>query len=109
MNRRMILGVPAVSAALALSFSIDISAYEQTTHAAMTREALMQSQLSPAAPDLLKRLGISDRQVSLGNTYLDVTDLGVVVSRSNAPTAPQYPADFGRAKIRDANRLAVFR
>src|SRR6266496_891415 len=74
--------------------SLNAFAYEQTTHAAMTREAIMQSQLNPATPDLLQRLGVSDRQVSLGNAYLDLSDEGVVVSRSNAPAGPQYPPDF---------------
>ena len=92
-----------------LSVSINAVAYEQTTHAAMTREAMMQSQLNPAIPGLLQRLGISERQVSLGNIYLDVSDGGVVVSRSNAPTGLQYPPDFGGSKIQDANKLASFK
>src|SRR6266581_822769 len=96
-------GLWAASAATVfLWLPIETSAFEQITHAAMTREALMQSQLSPGTPDLLQRLGISDRQMSLGNTYLDVSDTEMVVSRSNAPAGPQYPADFGRTKISDA-------
>src|SRR6266568_579410 len=94
---RALLAASAVTVAVWLP--IETSAFEQITHAAMTREALMQSQLSPGTPDLLQRLGISDRQMSLGNTYLDVSDTGMVVSRSNAPVGPQYPPDFGRTKI----------
>jgi hypothetical protein len=84
-------------------------AYEQTTHAALTREAILQSTVSPATPDVLQRLGISDRQIALGDAYLDLADDGVIRSRSNAPSGRQYPLEFGKSKIVDANRQASFR
>src|SRR5205085_4392195 len=59
--------------------------------------------------DLPQRLGVSDRQVSLGNVYLDLSDDGLLVSRSNAPAGLQYPADFGRTKINFANQQALFK
>ena len=91
-----------------LSTPVDALAYEQATHGAMTREAILQSQLSPSIPDLLQRLGIASSQLSLGSQYLDLADNGLVATRSNAPSGPQYPPAFGRAKVQDANRQSVF-
>ena len=106
---RLGLRAYCVIAAL-LASALDALAYEQTTHAAITREAVMQSQLSPVAQDVLQRLGIADRQVSLANMYLDVSDSGIVVSRSNAPGGDQrIDQDFGGKKIRDANRQSLFK
>ena len=92
-----------------LSLPLEAVSYEQATHAAMTREAMMQSLLNPQGPDLLQRLGVWDRQVSFGNTYLDLADGGMVLSRSNAPTGVQYPQKFAKTKILDANRQSPFK
>jgi hypothetical protein len=109
MEPRLSGGLFATAVIAVLWGSLDALAYEQTTHAAMTREAMMQSQLNPVTQDLLERLGISDRQVSLRASYLDLADSGVIVRRSNAPTGNLDPPNFGRIKIDDANRQIPFK
>src|SRR5437763_7324741 len=68
-----------------LGLTINVRAYEVATHAAITREAMMKSQLNPADPNLLQRLGVADWQTSLGESYLDILDDAQTVTRLNDP------------------------
>jgi hypothetical protein len=82
-EQRGMRSLRAFGVAIALLGSpLDAFGYEVATHAAMTREAIMQSQLNPASPDLLQRLGIVERQVSLRWIYPDLADSRVVVTKS---------------------------
>ena len=98
---RLILAMIAVIAAN----PSQVQSYELATHAALTREALMRSSLSPTIPDIWSRLGISDKQVSLGTMYFDIGNNGVGLPRSNRPKDDAF---FGGNKITDANAKSAF-
>src|SRR5258705_5707812 len=93
--RPLILAMIAIIAAI----PSQVQSYELATHAALTREALMRSSLSPTMPDLWSQLGISDKQLSLGTMYFDIGNNGVGMPRSNRPKDDAF---FGAKKITDA-------
>jgi hypothetical protein len=88
--------------------ALSARAYEQITHAAMTREAAMQSELNPLTSDVYQRLGIADKQASLINYYINISNTAYVI-RSNDPDGAKDVAGFGATKINLANNHAVFK
>ena len=100
---------------LALSLSLlggvpQVLGFELVTHAALTREAFLESMLNPGTPtqprptDLLKRLGLEVRDADLGTVYFDIG-----LSNSNLRSAfPRRFESFAIGKIDEANLVASF-
>src|SRR5437588_8387372 len=82
-----------------------LAAYEQATHAAMTREAYVQSFLNPSVSDLLARLGLDDTAEKLGPIYLDIANSSTVVRFAS----PSSPPNFSEKKIAEANGSSAFK
>ena len=82
-----------------------VEAYEQSTHAALTREAYVQSMLNPTVSDLLLRLGLDGAMLNLGTQYLDVTTNATIVREASPP----FPPRFVDTKIGEANNPSVFK
>jgi hypothetical protein len=77
------------------------AAYEFSTHAAVTREAYLRSDLYPLSSATITRLGLGDRQIDLGDVYIDVGPNGTW----SRLAFPKDNPTFGRDKINDANRV----
>jgi hypothetical protein len=84
-----------------------VCAYEVASHAAMTREALMQCQLNPTSPSLFVQLGIAGKNPSLGNTYFDIGPDGSSTERVLDPMETKGRG-FGPRKIKEANLKSSF-
>jgi hypothetical protein len=85
-------------AALMLMLSVKVTyAFDINTHAAMTAEALRQSQItaSPNSSALFKRLGLFDKDYAIGSYYIDI---GSLVKRNTTP----YEREV-MAKVREAD------
>ena len=67
-----------------LTVPISALAYDTTTHAAMTAEALTQSLITatPNTSPIFKKLGLFDRDYALGSYYMDI---GSLVKRNTTP------------------------
>lgn len=82
-----------------------LAAYEQATHAAMTREAYVQSFLNPSVSNLLARLGLDETAEKLGPLYLDIANSSTVVRFAS----PSSPSNFSEKKITEANGSSAFK
>jgi hypothetical protein len=57
-----------------IGVTTQVIAFETTTHAAMTSEALAKSQFSrvPSSSEVLRRLGLLDYDLAFGSSYIDI-------------------------------------
>ena len=85
--------------------SVAVEAYEQSTHAALTREAYVQSLLNPTVSDVLVRLGLDGAMLNLGAQYLDITANATIAREASPP----FPPRFVDTKIGEANNPSQFK
>ena len=96
---------------LAMGFLLTIAAanahsYEQATHAAITREAYVRARISADASALGLQLGAQDpRQISLGETYIDIAPSDPILRFASPSDVPNFSAD----KIFSVNNRSLFK
>jgi hypothetical protein len=96
---------PAISLLLLLVCSNAVSAYEMSTHAAVTREAYVRSIFSSPNSELLVQLGLDGTAHDLGVRYSDMTSNAMVI-RDGSPVTPSL---FSEKKIVAANFYSEFK
>jgi hypothetical protein len=84
-----------ITSALALtSHSTSIIAFDINTHAAMTAKAVEQSKItsSPNTSDILKKLGLYDKDFAIGSSYIDI---GSLIKRNTTDFEKKVMGDVG--------------
>lgn len=80
--------------------------YEQATHAAITREAYVRARIGADASALGLQFGVQDpRQISLGETYIDIAPSGPILRFASPPDVP----NFSSGKTKSVNQRSSFK
>ena len=75
----------SISIAVSISFVGSATAFELETHTAMTAAAIAQSKITatPNTSAVFKKLGLYDRELALGSSYIDIG--ASIVTRAQMP------------------------